>query len=77
MRRTLVGFAWFLVFLMIPAVVAAVVVPSYLDLPGDRAFEVGRSLGQTFALPSGLVALIAAVVGTKRGLLPGTRPHPR
>ena len=74
--RTFFGFLWFLVFWIGSFVIAAVVVPqllvSHSGAQGDYR-EAGRIFGKTFGPVLFLGSAAIAIIGTKTGILPGTR----
>lgn len=90
MKRALMGVLWFVVFFVALYVAACLVVALYLrgQLPSGTNPQQAMDLMQQFmyahaaAVSAGfwalvLAALFAAVFGTFKGMLPGTKPKPR
>jgi hypothetical protein len=86
MKRILAGIGWFVAFWLALYLIACVALSVYVSrsLPADANYQQGMetvsgfmlghaSLVSTLLWSISLVALLAAAVGTLKGILPGTR----
>jgi hypothetical protein len=71
-RQTVMGVVWFVVLAFVIAPIIYTIF-FYHRQAGVDSFEAGRQTGKAFAPVIFIIAGLIAVIGTKIGILPGTK----